>query len=54
MTSIFETISKEEYEEAADSSYSYFPIVSPGKDPETGKSKEQIHFYAKHKYAEDE
>lgn len=52
--SIFKTIGKEEYEEAADPTYSYFPIVSPGKNPETGKSEEQIYFYAKHKYSKDE
>jgi len=54
MQSIFKTISKEEYEGAADPTYSYFPIVSPGKNSETGESEEQIFGYAKHKYVEDE
>jgi len=48
--SIYQVITKEEFEQAADPSYSYFPCVSPGKDPESGKSIEVINHYAKHKY----
>lgn len=48
--SIYEIISEEEFLAASDSSYSYFPCVSPGKNPETGKSEEIIDHYAKHKY----
>jgi hypothetical protein len=52
--SIYESISLEEYEEAADSTFSYFPvIVKTGEKDEDGEEIEII-TYARHTYIYDD
>ncbi len=52
--SIYEKISEEEYEEAADPTFSYFPvIVKTGEKDEDGNPIELVS-YARHKYIYDQ
>ena len=48
--SMYERISEEEYEEAKDSSFSYFPVIVKGGDMDNEGNPIDAISYAKHKY----
>jgi len=52
-TSVYEVIGEEEYAEASDPTYSYFPCYVLEKNPETGKKDNVLDHYARHRYEED-